>query len=131
MAYPLIKVGYRLFRIASDDLGGKLLFAGTRFLLAGVLVSVFCLCKRESLAVNKKTSLSWLALLALVNTTLHYMFAYIGLSNNPSARSTILDSMGGFFLIFLSAVLFEDDSLNKRKAVGCMMGLAGIILINI
>ena len=131
MAYPLIKTGYGLFRISSDDLGGKLLFAGTRFLLAGMFVTAFCLCRKESLAVKKKTDLSWLVLLALVNTALHYMFAYIGLSNNPSARSTILDSMGGFFLILLSAMLFEDDRLNKRKAVGCLMGLAGIVLINI
>ena len=131
MAYPLIKVGYRIFRISSDDLGGKLLFAGIRFLLAGLLVTVFCLGRKESLAVRKKKDLAWLALLALVNTTLHYMFAYIGLSNNPSSRSTILDSMGGFFLIVLSALLFEDDRLNKRKVIGCLMGLAGIVLINI
>ena len=39
MAYPLIKVGYRVFGIASDDIGGKLLFAGVRFFFAGVLVS--------------------------------------------------------------------------------------------
>ena len=131
MAYPLIKVGYGLFRIASDDLGGKLLFAGIRFFFAGLFVTVFCLGRKESLALQMKNDLSWLVLLALVNTTLHYMFAYIGLSNNPSARSTILDAMGGFFLILLSALLFEDDRLNKRKAVGCLMGLAGIVLINI
>lgn len=131
MAYPLIKVGYGLFRIASDDPGGKLLFAGTRFLLAGLFVSLFCACRKESLALKQKTDLAWLALLALVNTALHYMFAYIGLSNNPSARSTILDSMGGFFLILFSAVLFKDDRLNKRKAAGCLMGVAGIVLINI
>ena len=39
MAYPLIKVGYGLFRIASDDLGGKLLFAGIRFFFAGLFVN--------------------------------------------------------------------------------------------
>ena len=131
MAYPLIKVGYRLFQIPSDDSGGKMLFAGVRFLFAGILVLDFCLCVKEPLALKKKTDLWWLALLALVNTTLHYMFAYIGLSNNPSARSTILDSMGGFFLIFLSVLLFTDDRMDKRKAVGCVMGLAGILLINI
>ena len=131
MAYPLIKVGYRLFQIPSDDSGGKMLFAGVRFLFAGILVLAFCLCVKEPLALKKKIDLWWLALLALVNTTLHYMFAYIGLSNNPSARSTILDSMGGFFLIFLSVLLFTDDRMDKRKAVGCVMGLAGFLLINI
>lgn len=59
------------------------------------------------------------------------MFAYIGLGNNPSGRSTILDSMGGFFLIFLSVIFFEDDKLGTRKVIGCIMGLSGIFLINI
>lgn len=131
MAYPLIKVGYGIFEITSDDLGGKLLFAGIRFLLAGLLVSAFCVCRKTKLDLKSKKDVSWLLLLALVNTTLHYMFAYIGLGNNTSGRSTILDSMSGFFLIFLSTVFFADDKLNKRKVIGCVMGFAGIVLINI
>lgn len=131
MAYPLIKVGYGIFEISSGDLGGKLLFAGVRFLLAGLLVSAFCICRKTKLDLKRKKDVSWLLLLALVNTALHYMFAYIGLSNNTSGRSTILDSMSGFFLIFLSTVFFADDKLNKRKVIGCVMGFAGIVLINV
>ena len=131
MAYPLIKVGYGIFEIPSNDLGGKLLFAGVRFLFAGLLVSAFCVCRKTKLDLKVRKDISWLLLLALVNTALHYMFAYIGLSNNTSGRSTILDSMSGFFLIFLSAVFFADDKLNKRKVIGCVMGFAGIVLINV
>ncbi len=131
MAYPLIKVGYGIFEISADDLGGKLLFAGVRFLLAGLLVSAFCACRKTKLDLKARKDISWLLLLALVNTALHYMFAYIGLSNNTSGRSTILDSMSGFFLIFLSTVFFADDKLNKRKVIGCVMGFAGIVLINV
>ncbi len=131
MAYPLIKVGYGIFEISADDLGGKLLFAGVRFLLAGLLVYAFCACSKTKLDLKVKKDVSWLLLLALVNTTLHYMFAYIGLSNNTSGRSTILDSMSGFFLIFLSTVFFADDKLYKRKVIGCVMGFAGIVLINV
>ena len=40
LAYPLIKLGYREMGIASDDLSGKILFAGIRFLFAGVLVLI-------------------------------------------------------------------------------------------
>lgn len=49
LAYPLIKIGYQEFQIASADLGGKILFAGTRFLFAGMLVSVFCRLKKRNL----------------------------------------------------------------------------------
>ena len=59
------------------------------------------------------------------------MFAYIGLGYNASARSTILDSMGGFFLIILSIVIFSDDKLSIYKLAGCVLGVVGIISINI
>ena len=131
LAYPFIKVGYSSFEIPADDLGGKILFAGIRFLLAGIIVSVFCVFRKTPLSLKKKYDISWLLLLGLVNTTLHYMFAYIGLGNNSSGRSTILDSMNGFFLIFLSALFFKDDKLNTRKIIGCVIGLTGIVLINV
>ena len=131
LAYPLIKMGYREFQIAAGDLGGKILFAGIRFLFAGLLVSCFCCLRKKKLELENRNDLWWLILLAIVNTTLHYMFAYIGLGYNPSARSTILDSMGGFFLIILSTILFSDDKLSVSKIMGCVLGIAGVVAINL
>ncbi len=131
LAYPLIKIGYQEFGIDSADLGGKILFAGIRFFLAGVLVLLFCHCRKIKIDMKKKSDISWLLLLAVVNTTLHYMFAYIGLGYNASARSTILDSMGGFFLIILSVIIFSDDKISAPKIIGCILGVAGIVAINI
>ena len=131
LAYPLIKIGYQEFQIASADLGGKILFAGTRFLFAGMLVSVFCRLKKKKLELENKNDLWWLISLAIVNITLHYMFAYIGLGYNPSARSTILDSMGGFFLIILSTIIFSDDKISFPKIIGCVAGIMGVIAVNI
>lgn len=37
-AYPCIKIGYEWFQIAADDLGSKFLFAGIRFVMAGLMV---------------------------------------------------------------------------------------------
>ena len=80
LAYPFIKVGYGEFRIASDDLGGKILFAGVRFFMAGLFVTLFCMfVRKEKLDLKVRKDIWWLLLLALVNTTLHYIFAYIGL----------------------------------------------------
>ena len=131
LAYPFIKLGYQSFQIASDDLGGKILFAGIRFFMAGLFVMLFCAFRKTGLDLKDKRDLRWLLLLALVNTTLHYMFAYIGLGYNSSARSTILDSLGGFILIFLSAMIFADDKMTTHKIIGSLLGLAGIVLINI
>ena len=41
-SYPAIKGGYALFSIAQADLPGKLLFAGWRFVIAGLMVLAVC-----------------------------------------------------------------------------------------
>lgn len=131
LAYPLIKIGYGEFQIDAGDLGGKILFAGIRFFFAGVLVLEFCCFQKTKKEPKEKKDFFWLLLLAVVNTTLHYMFAYIGLGYNPSGRSTILDSMGAFFLILLSTMIFSDDKISASKVIGCVLGIAGILVINI
>ena len=131
LAYPLIKIGYQEFRIDGTDLGGKILFAGTRFFFAGIFVLVFCGCRKIKLEMKRKQDYLWLLLLAVINTSLHYMFAYIGLGYISSARSTILDSMGGFFLIILSTMVFADDKMSCNKIIGCCLGILGIVSINL
>ena len=131
LAYPLIKIGYQEFRIDGIDLGSKILFAGIRSFFAGVLVLVFCGCRKIKMEMQRKQDYLWLLLLAVVNTSLHYMFAYIGLGYNSSARSTILDSMSGFILIMLSTLIFADDNMTKNKLLGCILGIMGIISINL
>ena len=131
LAYPLIKLGYQEFQIEGTDLGSKILFAGLRFFSAGTAVTLYCHIRRIDAGIRDRGTLGWLFLLGLVNTALHYMFAYIGLGFNSSARSTILDAMGGFLLILLSTAVFADDRMTWKKALGCILGLAAIISINI
>ena len=132
LAYPLIKLGYGELGIESDDLGSKILFAGVRFFVAGILVYLFCILRKEKLRIQKNSKgILFLVLFAVVNTTLHYMFSYIGLGYLPSSRSTILDSTGGFFLIILSCIIFSDDYFSKKKIIGCILGFSGVVLINI
>ena len=71
-AFPLIKLGLADFGIAGTDIGGKALFAGARFLLAGLVVlAVAKLCGR-SFAVPRGKTRWQLVLFGLVNTALHY-----------------------------------------------------------
>lgn len=130
LAYPLIKLGYSELRIYPADLGSKLLFAGMRFFAAGGLVLLFCVIEKRSLKVTRSEAPK-LIVFALVNTSLHYLFSYIGLSHMASSRSTILDAMGGFFLIILSGFIFEDDTFCARKIVGCVLGLLGVMTVSI
>ena len=130
MAYPLIKIGYSEFGIAVSDLGSKILFAGVRFFAAGTLVIIMSIFQKRNMRATSQEA-SALLVFALINTALHYLFSYIGLSYIPSSRSTILDSMGGFLLIIWSSLIFKDDAFNSKKIAGCLLGFSGIVLINI
>lgn len=130
LAYPLIKMGYSELGIGSNDLGSKILFAGIRFFAAGALIMPLAALQKRKMNIGRIEA-PLLFAFALVNTALHYLFSYIGLSYIPSSRSTILDSMGSFLLIILSCVIFEDDKFSKNKIIGCLLGFFGIAVINI
>ena len=130
LAYPLIKSGYQVFGIGGD-LGSKLLFGGIRFACAGLLVLLFGAAAKTDLKIRDTKNFAWILLFGLVNTSLHYMFAYMGLSNLASSRGAILDSMGGFFLIILSGLIYKEDKITSKKLLGCLFGLFGIVLINV
>lgn len=130
LAYPFIKLGYAEFQIRQDDLGGKILFAGFRFLFAGIIILIFSM-KQKKKIISKNVPWLMLGMFALVNTSLHYLFSYVGLSYLPSSRATIIDSTSGFILIILSCVIFKDDRMNWQKAIGCILGFAGIVMLNI
>ncbi len=131
-AFPFIKIGYASFGIGADDVPGQLLFAGARFAAAGVLV----LCA-GALSSNTRLrmrpggkDLPFLALLAFFQTFLQYLLLYIGLTRLSGSRSAVLTSVSVFASVLLSAVFFPSDSLNARKGLGCLMGLAGLLLLH-
>ena len=55
-AAPCIKLGYRFFAIAGEDVMGQILFAGVRFTLAGVLTVLFGSLLRRRVLLPKRGS---------------------------------------------------------------------------
>jgi drug/metabolite transporter (DMT)-like permease len=135
-AYPSIKVGYELFSIAGTDIGSKLVFAGYRFAFAGILVLAFSrLANRNQKKSSKeffslRTGLQFLEL-GLMQTTIQYIFFYLGLANTTGAKGSIVNSSGAFFGVVLAPLFYPEDKLNIKKIIGCVIGFAGIILINL
>ena len=62
--------------------------------------------------------------------TCNYFFFYLGVSNSPGGRASILDSLGTFLLILAAAVVFR-EKLTLRSIFGCLLGFSGIVLINL
>ncbi|MBQ8673635.1 MAG: DMT family transporter [Bacteroides sp.] len=130
-AYPLIKLGFGEFGITGEMTGSKMLFAGIRFAISGLIVLAIARGKGKNFAVARPGNWWYLLLFALLNTTLHYACFYIGLSHSEGARAAILNSLGVFMLVLLACLCFKSDRLTLRKILGCVVGFAGILALNI
>lgn len=136
-AFPLVKLGFAEFGIMQDMTASKMLFAGLRFCMAGIIILLIAklagrsfFYKETGSKFNVRNALL-LLLFALLNTTLHYAAFYIGLSYSQGARAAILNSMSVFTLVILACVFFKSDKMTYRKLLGCVIGFAGILTLNL
>lgn len=129
-AYPLIKMGFEEFAITPDMTGNKILFAGVRFTFSGLIILAFAKAKRRSFAMRRKTDWWFMLLFALLNTTFHYSTFYIGLSFSAGARAAILNSLSVFLLVIMACIFFKSDRFTIGKVLGCVLGFAGILALN-
>ena len=130
-AYPLIKLGFSEFGITPAMTGSKMLFAGIRFAISGAIILAVAAATKRSFAMATSGSWCYLVAYALLNTTLHYTFFYIGLSYSQGARAAILNSLGVFMLVLLACIFFKSDKLTNSKLLGCVVGFAGIMSLNV
>lgn len=121
-AYPCIKIGYEVFHIAQDDITSKFVFAGYRFFLAGVIVLIIAILLKKEVFVFNKKALGQIALLGLGQTSLQYIFFYIGMTYTSGIRGSIITGSGTFFSIILAHILYKNDKLNLNKIIGCIIG---------
>jgi drug/metabolite transporter (DMT)-like permease len=137
-AYPLIKLGFDEFHISANMTGSKMLFAGIRFCLSGIIILILARFTHRSFTFKNSPSFAeeiragfYLLLFTLLNTTLHYACFYIGLSHSQGARAAILNSLSVFTLVILACMFFKSDKLTMRKLLGCVIGFLGILSLNL
>lgn len=129
-SYPAIKSGYELFQIATDDIPSKVVFAGYRFLFAGLLLLIFALAQRKPIARLTPWQFGQLSLLGLTQTTIQYTFFYIGLAYTTGVKGSIMNATGTFFSVLLAHFIYQNDKLSYNKTIGCILGFAGVMLVN-
>ena len=130
-AFPLIKVGFKAFGITTDMTGSKMLFAGIRFAAAGLIILSVARSNRRSFKTNEKSNWWFIFAFALMNTTLHYFFFYVGMSHSEGSRAAILNSLSTFLVVLLACACFKSDKLTTRKILGCTVGFSGILALNL
>ena len=130
-AYPLIKLGFAELAITPDMTGSKMLFAGIRFTLSGLIILAVARATHRRFALSRRSDVGFLLLFSLLNTTFHYACFYFGLSHSEGARAAILNSVSVFLVVILACVFFKRDRMTLRKVVGCVAGFLGVLVLNV
>ena len=130
-ATPAIKIGYQLMLSPDKDVPSTILFAGIRFFFAGILTVVIFSAARKKVLYPKVQNLGRVGIIAAIQTVLQYIFFYVGLANTTGVKGTILTGSSTFFAILIAALIFKQEKLNSKKIVACVLGLGGIIVINL
>ena len=130
-AAPCIKLGYRFFQVDSGDVMSQILFAGIRFTLAGVLTILLGSLLRRRPVVPRRSSAGMVFVLAMMQTVIQYSFFYIGLSHAPAFKGPITSPTSTFFALLIAALLFRQERLTFGKILGCLIGFAGVIAVNL
>lgn len=128
-AFPCIKIGYEWLQI--ETVGEKIMFAGYRFLLAGIIT--FCVASiiEKRIIRIRKPSVPHVLGLGLLNTTTQYVCFYIGLSYVTGTKGSIIDAASTFVSILLAHFIIRGERMTWRSSTGCFIGFAGIIVINL
>ena len=127
-AYPVIKYGYQVLDITS--VADKLMFAGVRFVLAGLMVFVFTLCKHRRMPTVPRDRIGGVLLYGFLQTGLMYILNYIGVANTTATKTSIITAASAFFAVLFAPLFFKEERLTAWKIVGVLIGMTGIFLVN-
>ena len=129
-ATPFIKIGYELI-LPEKNVSSTILFAGMRFFMAGILtITIYSIARRRFLYPNPK-SVKMILSVGAFQTVLQYIFFYIGLANTTGVKGTVASGSNAFFALIVSALIFRQEKFTLKKLIACILGFAGIIIINI
>ncbi len=129
-ATPAIKIGYEWFGIGASDIASRILFAGVRFILAGILTVLFGSIIAGKFLLPKKESAGMICKLGMVQTVFQYIFFYMGLAYTTGVKSAIINGSQTFIAIMMACLIFRYEKLTVKKFIGCLIGFAGVVVIN-
>ena len=129
-ATPAIKIGYEWFGIGAGDVASRIFFAGVRFVLAGVLTVIFGSIIAGKTLIPQRSSWGMICKLGMVQTVFQYIFFYMGLAYTTGVKSAIINGSQTFIAILMACLIFRYEKLTLQKFMGCLIGFAGVIVIN-
>lgn len=129
-AFSGVKIGYDKFGIEAADWSSQMIFAGTRFAIAGIMTILVGSLAAKKLLLPTKSSIPKIAMISLFQTVLQYFFYYIGLAHTTGVKAAVIVAAKVFAAILISSLIYRLEKLTMRKIIGCILGFSGIIIIN-
>lgn len=133
--FPFIKIGYSAFSIDSTNIPSILMFAGTRFIVCGIIIFLITfsknrLSKGTPAPFPKGKAILEILLIGLFTIILHYSLLYIGISITDSSKTAIIKQFGSLFYVCLAFLFVKNEKFSIWKIVGAILGFCGIVAIN-
>lgn len=121
-AYPFIKIGLQY--------SPPLHFAGSRFIIAGLMILPFTLRPGEYIRmINSNRSLViWVTLL---QTLINYTLFYIGMEKVPGAIGAVIVGSQPFVTAIVSRIMIREERFTRAKVLTIVLGLTGILLVSV
>ncbi len=128
-AFPCIKTGYEWLQI--EGAGSQILFAGYRFTLAGIFTYFFVCMSEKRFALPEKKNLPMFMGQGVLQTTIQYVFFYVGLAHTTGAKGSVINGSSAFFSIIMAQFLMKNEKITWKKILGCIIGFAGVLVVNL
>lgn len=128
-AFPCMEVLYEGFRVADGQIAGQLLLAVIRFSGAGLLLlAAESLTGHHPLRHSPNTYCR-MAGFGLLQTFAQYALFYLSMNWLAGGRASLLNTANAFFSVLLAHFFCANDRLTGHKAIGCLLGVTGLILL--
>ena len=126
---PCFMRGFAVLK--KNTTGSQILFAGYRFFGAGILTFLMgCIIEKRVLTL-KKSAIPYVAGIGIFQTTLQYIFFYIGMANTTGVKGSVINASNAFVSIIVAHFLVKGERMTWKKGVGCILGFAGVVIINL
>ena len=129
-ATPAIKTASALL-IPVSSVPSTILFAGIRFTGAGIITVLIYSIARKKFLFPKKENIPKVLTVSAFQTVIQYIFFYVGLTYTTGVKGTIASGSSAFFCVLIASLIFKQEKLTAKKIIACILGFAGIVIINI
>lgn len=121
-AFPFLKIGL--------EYNTPLAFAGTRFMLAGLMILPFT-CRPSKYIQTIKDNYRVLLLLTLVQSFIHYILFYTGINLVPASVGALINGAQPLIIAVFASYMIRNEPLTLKRSITLVTGLSGVVLVSV